>query len=388
MNFLDEAKELEHELINWRRDFHRHPELGFKELRTSHVVTQQLNSFGFEVKTGIAQTGIVGILNTNKPGPTIMVRIDMDALPIHEMNETNYKSENPGVMHACGHDGHMAIGLGTAKILSRLRSSISGRVMFVFQPAEEGLGGAKQMIDEGILKNPKPDSVLGFHLINELPFGILVVHSGPLATSHDKFSCIISGKGGHGAIPHLTRDPIVALGYIITAIQTIVSRNISPLETGVVSITTVSAEGASNIIPESVEISGTIRAFNEKIRSTLHNRTRDIIEGVSRIMGCHAELTIETINPAIYNNPEVTSIVFKAAETIVGLNNINTTYRSSGSDDIAFFTERIPGCVFHIGSANEAKGLNYPGHNPFYDFDEHAMVLGVAVLLEAIVRMC
>lgn len=384
IDFLQEAKSLEDDLISWRRDFHRYPELGFEERRTARIVAQELESLGMEVKTGIAHTGVIGLLKGANPGSNIMVRLDMDALPIQEENNVEYASKVPGVMHACGHDGHMAIGLGVARIFAKLRGSISGSVKFVFQPAEEGLGGAITMIKEGVLHNPKPDIVLGLHLINDLPLGTLVVRRGPLATSHDRFICSIFGKGAHGAKPELAQDPVVAAGYLITTLQTVVSRNISPLDTGVVTVATMQAEGASNIIPGRVDLTGTIRTFDEEVRKTIHQRVREIVEGVTHSLGCSANLEIENINPAIVNDPQVASVVHQIATTIVGAENVDDSYQSSGSDDVAFFLEHVPGCVFYIGSANDQKGLNYPGHSSRHDFDEHALVLGCATLAASI----
>lgn len=384
INFLSESQALEKDLIKWRRDFHRHPELGFKEKRTANIVAQELTDLGLAVTTGIAKTGVVGLLSGEHPGPTVMVRCDMDALPIQEQNDTDYASTIPGVMHACGHDGHTAIGLAAAKILSRYREKMSGTVKFVFQPAEEGLGGAQAMIEGGVLIDPKPDIVLGLHLINDFTVGELVIRPGPIATSNDNLFCTIHGKGGHGAIPNLARDPLVATAHVISALQTIVSRNISPLETGVVTIATMQAEGASNIIPEAVKLTGTIRAFLPENRELIHRRVREICEGVANALGCQAQIDIETVNPSIINDPEVTSVVYEAAKGIVGEEKINTTYRSSASDDVAFFIEQIPGCFFFIGSSNPERGMIFPVHNARFDFDEHALVIGVATLVATI----
>ncbi len=386
IDFLAESKALQSELVQWRRDIHAHPELGFTERRTANLVAQELSNLGMTVTTGVAQTGVVGLLIGKKPGPKVMLRVDMDALPIQEQNNTSYISTVPGVMHACGHDGHVAIGLAVAKMLSQYRELLCGSVMFVFQPAEEGLGGAKLMIEEGVLQDHTPDVVLGLHLINDFPVGELVVHDGALATSHDKLHCTIRGKGGHGAIPNLARDPLVAAAQVITALQTIVSRNLSPLDTGVVTIATMQAEGAFNIIPESVKMTGTIRTFHPEVQELIHKRVHEIIEGIANAMGCETEIAIEPINPAIINDPEVTAIVYEAAKEIVGIDHINTTYRASGSDDVAFFLEKIPGCHIFIGSANSEKGFTSSVHHPLFDFDETALVVGSATIATAIKR--
>lgn len=386
MDYLSKMRKIENEIIAWRRDFHRNPELGFQEFRSADIIATKLSRWGYEVKTDVAETGVIGLMEGDQPGKNILVRLDMDALPILEENNCDYASINQGVMHACGHDGHMSIGLASAFTLSEQKHHLCGSVKFVFQPAEEGLGGAKRMLQEGVLSNPEPDLILGLHIINDLPIGTIAVTDGPIATSHDSLTCTIQGKGGHGAVPHLAVDPVVATAQIIMGLQTISSRNISPLSTGVVSVTTVQASGASNIIPDKVIIKGTIRAFEQETQELMHLRIKEIIEQTAQAMQCNANVHIENVNPALFNDPDIAKIVRESAKVIVGEMNIVTDYRTTGSDDIAYFTESVPGCYFYIGSKNPQKGMVLPVHHPKYDYDEHALVYGSAVLSEAIDR--
>src|SRR5687767_924604 len=251
-------------MIERRRDFHRHPELSFQETRTAGIVASELNQLGFEVQTGVGKTGVIGMLEGDHDGPTLLVRADMDALPILEANEAEYVSGNAGVMHACGHDGHTTIGLAVARMLSARRSEMHGRIKFVFQPAEEIGKGAAAMIADGALDNPRPDCSIGLHLWNDLPLGTVGVTSGPCMAAADTFLCRITGKGGHGASPHQTRDPIAAAAQIISALQTIVSRNVAPLDTAVVSVGKLVAGDAFNVIASDAVLEGTVRTYRKE----------------------------------------------------------------------------------------------------------------------------
>ncbi|MGE5249665.1 MAG: M20 metallopeptidase family protein, partial [Bacteroidota bacterium] len=309
-DFMQEALRLFDYTQSMRRDFHMHPELGFNEIRTGGIVARELESLGLEVTKGVGRTGVVGLLEGARPGPTLLLRFDMDALPILEQTAAEYASTNPGVMHACGHDGHTAIGLTVARMLNELRHELAGTVKFVFQPSEEstgdeGLGGAEMMIRDGVLSDPKPDYALGLHLWNEQPLGWLGVAAGPVMAGAEQFKVTIQGKGGHGAVPHATRDPMLAAAHVITALQSIVSRNVAPLETAVVSVTSVHGGTAFNVIPQDVTLEGTIRTFDLGVRGRVLERFSDIVDGVAGALGCTTRIELKQLTPAVINDDRV-----------------------------------------------------------------------------------
>lgn len=379
-DFLSEAQELFEFTRFLRRDFHRHPELGFKENRTSGVVARTLTELGLKVTQGVGKTGVVALLEGNKPGRVVMLRFDMDALPIQEETGAEYASTNPGVMHACGHDAHMAIGLTVARILQSHRPELNGTIKFVFQPAEEGLGGAEGMIADGVLENPTPVCALGMHVWNEEPVGWLAATSGPTMAAAEIFRVRINGKGGHGAIPDLTADPVVASAQVITALQNIVSRNVSPLKTAVVSVTTIHGGDAFNVIPSSVELQGTIRTFEPEVREKVLGRFKEIVNGVTEAMGCQAEIDLKLLTPAVINDPVITKSVQASAKRILPNDRIETGFHTMGSEDMACFLQRVPGCYVFVGSANKVKGFDASHHHPRFDIDEEAMP-GAAALM-------
>lgn len=379
-----EALSLRQQLVSWRRDFHRHPELALEEHRSAGIIAEELDDLGYHVETRIAETGVVGLLEGDEPGPVVMARFDMDALPVEEANETEYVSENPGVMHACGHDGHMAMGLGVATILARHRDRLAGSVKLVFQPGEEGGDGAKRMVEEGVLENPHPDVALIAHLWNELPLGVVDVTVGPVMAAAERWTARISGRGGHGALPHRAVDPILAASHIVTALQSVVSRNVSPRAAAVVTVGTFHGGNAFNVIPEAVELSGTIRTFDRDVRDRVLKRVREIIESVAAASEASADVQITRLTPAVTNDPEVVAVVRKAAEGVVRQENVRSGERTMGSEDAAYFTEQVPGCYFFVGSANAERGLDASHHNPHFDFDEDALPIGVAVMTASI----
>lgn len=382
-DLTDDARALRQQLIDWRRDFHRYPELGFQEHRSAGVIAERLGTLGYQVQTGIAKTGVVGLLEGKQPGPVVMARFDMDALSITEENETDYASQNPGVMHACGHDGHMAIGLGVATLMAQRRDEMRGTLKIVFQPGEEGMNGAEVMVREGVLENPRPDVFLAIHVWNNKLAGTVDVTPGAVMAAAEKWDCTVRGKGGHGAAPEQTTDPIVATAHIVTALQTIVSRNVDPLETAVVSAGSVHGGDAFNVIPPRVDLNGTVRTFNPQIREMVLRRMDEVIEGVARACGAQAELTVTPLTPAVVNDVEITKVVYAAAKGVVGEENVTTDERTMGSEDAAFFMQETPGCYFFLGSANPERGLDAPHHNPHFDFDEDALPIGVAILMRA-----
>jgi amidohydrolase len=382
-----EAQELFPYTRDMRRDFHRHPELGFQELRTASIVARELTDLGLEVSTGVGKTGVVATLEGTQPGPVLLVRFDMDALPIHEETGAEYASQTPGVMHACGHDGHTAIGLTVAKLLEEHKGDITGTVKLVFQPAEEGLGGAQAMVVDGVLDLPVPDKSLSLHLWNDKPLGWIGITPGPVMSASDRFTVKIIGRGGHGAAPHIAIDPVVAGAQVITALQNIASRNIDPLQSAVVTVTSMDGAEAFNVIPEVVELRGTIRTFKPEIRKIVLERFEAIVSGVSNAMGCQAEIELKSVTPAVTNDPQLTEQVFKVANEIYPQAEISTDERTMGSEDMAFMMDDIPGCYFFVGSADHERGLDAGHHHPKFDFNEDALVTGAALMASVVIDL-
>lgn len=387
INFYAEAEALFPYTQSMRRDFHAHPEIGFQEVRTSGIVAKELQALGIEVSTGIAKTGVVGVIEGNGPGPVVLLRFDMDALPIEEETGAPYASQTPGVMHACGHDGHTAIGLTVAKVLHKHQDEWSGTVKLVFQPAEEGLGGAKTMVDEGVLFNPRPDYSLGMHVWNDRPVGEVAATPGPMMANAEMFTILVNGKGAHGASPHLGYDPIVASAQIVNAVQSIVSRNVDPLETAVVSITAINGGTAFNVIPPQVEMKGTVRTFLPEVRETVHRRLREIVSGIAESMECTAEIIIEDVTPAVVNDETLSQMVNNVREKVLPGTEDISGLRTMGSEDMAFLMDDIPGCYIFVGSMNEEKNLVYGHHHPKFDFDEQALINGVALVSASAVSL-
>ncbi|MGA2504263.1 MAG: amidohydrolase [Anaerolineales bacterium] len=384
IDFLSEAQALFEYTQSMRRDFHAHPELGFKEVRTSGIVARELNSLGLEVRTGVGGTGVVALLEGSKPGPVLLIRADMDALPILEETGAPYASQNPGVMHACGHDGHTAILLTVAKMLYSHRTELGGTIKFMFQPAEEGLGGAEKMISNGILENPKVDVALGLHVWNEKPVGWIGVSNGPAMAGAEIFRIKVVGRGGHGAVPHLAVDPILASAQIVTALQGIVSRNVAPLETAVVSVCTIHAGETFNVIPPIVEMTGTIRTFEPSVRVRVLDRFNKTVHSIAEGMGCQAEIDLQKLTPATINHLGTAARVQGIANRLFPKSDVDlANYITMGSEDFAFILEKVPGCFFFIGSANPEKGLDAGHHHPKFDIDETALSRGVALMAAA-----
>ena len=389
-NFFNEAQELFEYTQSLRRDFHMHPELGFHEVRTAGIVAKELQLLDMEVTTGVAKTGVVGMLEGGKPGPVILVRFDMDALPVTEQTGASYASTNSGVMHACGHDGHTAIGLTVAKMLHAHRDQLAGSVKFVFQPAEEGtcgeeIGGNEMMIREGVLENPKPDLALSLHLWNEQPLGWIGVAGGPVMAGAEEFKITVTGKGGHGAIPHQTVDPVLAASQIVSALQSITSRNVAPLQAAVVSVTMIHAGEAFNVIPPEAKMEGTIRTFELDVRETVLQRFEEIVQGVASAMGCTTEVNVKRLTPALINADEIAQRVQASARRVLPDAALDTTsHLTMGAEDMAFMLEKVPGCYFFVGSANDEKNLNYGHHHPKFDFDEAALPRAAALMASTI----
>jgi amidohydrolase len=380
---LFEAQAMSGDLTAWRRDLHQHPELGFQEKRTAGVIAHWLHELGLEVQTGIAETGVVALLEGGRPGRTLLLRWDMDALPIEEATGAPYASLEIGRMHACGHDGHVAVGLGVARLLHAHRAELAGRVQLVFQPAEEGLGGAQRMIDDGVLEAARPDIALGLHLWNGRPVGWLGLPDGPMMAGADVIEIEIQGQGGHGAAPHQTRDPVVTAALLVSALQTIVARNTDPLATAVVSITQLRAGEAFNVIPDRAVLRGTVRTFDPAVRQSVLQRIEALAVGLASAMGCSARVRLTPLTPPVVNDPEVAARVRAVARRLFSDGVLDESERSMVSEDMAFFLQAVPGCFAFVGSADSSRRLDAPHHNPRFDFDEAALPRAVALLSAA-----
>ena len=382
-DFRSEAETLREQLVAWRRDLHQHPELSLQEERTAALVADRLRALGYEVRTGVAGTGVIGLLSGRQPGPVVAARFDMDALPIQEQGTQEYVSLNPGVMHACGHDAHVAIGLGVATLLAAQRDELRGAIKLLFQPAEEALDGAERMIAAGALEDPHPDVFLAAHLW-DIPVGQVDVSAGPVMAAAQAWSCTVRGHGGHGAKPQLAVDPIVAAAQAVVALQSIVARNVSPLDSAVMTVGEFHAGSAPNIIPPEARLSGTLRSYTPEVHQVLVRRLRQVLEGVAAATGAEVEVGLFSLTPAVVNDPAVTAVVRTAAVAELGAEHVSSAYRTMGSEDASFFMERVPGCYFFLGAANPERGLSAEHHTPDFAIDEGVLPIGVAVMAQAI----
>ena len=371
---------LKDKLIQLRRDFHQHPELGLEETRTALVVADHLEQMGLMVKRGVGRTGVVGLLEGNRPGKTLMLRADMDALPIQEENNISYRSQNPGVMHACGHDANMAVLLVVAEVLTAYRHKIRGRVKFVFQPGEEGFAGARLMIEDGVLEHPVVDAAFGLHLSTSLPLGVMGTCDGPMMASMDSFTIKVEGKGAHAAQADLGVDSILISSGVISALQTLISREVPPTTPLVLHIGSIHGGTAFNVVAESVELKGTVRTFDEELRASIPDRMNRLIEGVASAMRGTHQLDYQCGYPVLINDEAMTLIVKDSIIEIVGREGYMNIQPRMTSDDMAFFHQKVPGCYFYVGAANAEKGLTMPHHNARFDFDEAALVLGAQTM--------
>jgi amidohydrolase len=382
-----QVRELQEEMIRFRRDLHTHPERGMQEERTAKRVAEALQSCFADVQRGIAETGVSTVLQPEgTSGRAIMLRADMDALPIQEETSAEYASRTPGVMHACGHDGHTSILLHTARAAAAMPATLGGPVRFVFQPAEERPGGAKPMIDEGILLNPPIEAAFGLHLWTSLPVGQVAVTAGPMMAAGDEFELIVHGRGGHGALPHETVDAIVVASHLIVALQTLVSRNVDPTETAVVSIGVFNAGENFNAIAETARLRGTMRTFKRHVRTMLKRRLREVADAVCATFGARCEFNFEGVYPATVNDPAMADFVAKVAGEIVGEENVVRDLTLMGAEDMSYFLREVPGAYFFLGAGNEERGITHPHHSPHFDFDEDAMPIGAEIFLRIIER--
>ena len=386
MSLLVKIKELAslytEEVVLIRRHLHANPELSYQEQHTAQFIAKQLRSYGIEPKEGVAGTGVTTLIEGKNPSRKIIaLRADMDALPINELNAVEYKSKNIGVMHACGHDVHTASLLGTAKILNELKNQFEGSVKLIFQPGEEkNPGGASIMIKEGVLENPTPSAILGQHVFPLLQVGKIGFREGKYMASSDEIYLKVIGKGGHGATPELTIDPVVIASHIIIALQQIISRNASPKHPTVLSFGKISANGATNIIPDEVTIAGTFRALDEGWRAEGLKKIKKMAENIAEGMGGKCEVDIHHGYPYLENNPTLTQSIRKAAEQYVGSENVVDIDLTLGSEDFAYYSQIIPASFYRLGTRNEAKGITSYVHTPTFDIDEDALKIASGLM--------
>jgi amidohydrolase len=385
--FRKDVEEILPGVIADRRYLHEHPELAFEEYETSKFVAERLASLGVEdVRTGIGGTGVTGLIRGGKgDGKVVLVRADMDALPIHEENDVAYKSTKPGVMHACGHDAHTAMLLGLTRLLVDRKGEFAGTVKVLFQPAEEvPPGGAIGMIRDGALEDPHVDAVLGLHVSSETPAGKIAMRAGAGSASSDRFRITIKGKGGHAASPHEAVDPVVIGSQIVLAFQTLVSRETNPIESAVVSTTAFLAGEAFNVIPDTAELRGTVRTLNQEVREHLEKRLVEVASGIARAGGAEAIVDFRRGYPGIVNEAGMTELVRKAAIEAVGEDNVIESPIGMGGEDFAYFSLERPGCFFNVGTRNEERGIIWGHHHPRFDVEEEGMSAGIATMGNAV----
>ncbi len=381
IKILPQVESIAEEIISIRRDIHQHPELGFDVPRTADIAANMLKDLGMDVQTGIGKTGVVGNLRCGA-GPTIALRADMDALPVQETGDCEYKSVNDGVMHACGHDGHTAMLLGAAKVLSGQRDQINGTVRFLFQPAEEGEGGARYMIEDGCLEGV--DEAYGIHLWNYQKYGEVGVKEGPILAAADQFQITIKGLGGHGAAPQGSVDAVVVSAHLITALQTIVSRNTNPLESTVVSIGMINGGYNFNIIADEIVLKGTARAYTEENRVLIKTRMQEIIDGIGQTFGAAIEFDYRDGYPPTINAEAAFEKLLASATKIVG-DGAGYPYLSMGGEDFSYYAQKVPGCFFFVGSAPEDQPFrSVPQHCSHFDIDERALLVGSSIFVQLI----
>ncbi|MFN8516634.1 MAG: amidohydrolase [Thermomicrobiales bacterium] len=381
----DEIKGWEQDLIATRRDLHMHPELGFEEFRTSGIVAERLRGIGYDdVQTGIAVTGVKAVLRGGRPGKTLLLRADMDALPIAEESDAEYRSQNPGVMHACGHDAHTAMLLTAARVLLHRREEIPGTIVLCFQPAEEGLGGAKRMLDEGVLAHPQVDAALGLHVAQDLPLGIIMAYSGAGIAAADIFDVTIQGRGGHAAMPHTTVDALMVAATIMTTLQTLVSREVDPLSPAVVTTGFLHAGGtAHNVVADTATFGGTVRWFDRPTGELLARRLPTLIEGLAASMQASAEVAYTRVVQPTVNEPGMAALIREVAAAVPEVTGAISGTKVMGSEDFSEFTQRVPAAFFAVGTRDEASGKVWGHHHPKFDIDERAMAIGVGVMVRS-----
>jgi amidohydrolase len=387
----EEVDEILPGLIADRRYLHENPELGFREFKTAAFVAERLQALGVEdIRTGVNQTGVTGLIRGTLDGPgkdrVALIRADMDALPIHEENDVEYRSQTDGVMHACGHDAHTAILLGVARTLMGRRDQFAGTVKLLFQPSEEeGPGGAIGMIAEGVLENPHVDACFALHMAQEVPCGIVIVAPGPILAAPDGFTITIQGKGGHAAAPHRSVDPVVAGSMLVMALQTVVSRNVDPIESAVVTVGKFAAGEAFNVIPDTALLGGTVRTFSPEVRDLAEERIKAICAGIAATTGTEIHLQYDRGYPATVNDPRAVEVIRTAARQVVGEDRVITPPPIMAGEDFSYFLLERPGAMFQVGTRNEERGLVWGHHHPRFDIDEESLAVGVETMATAVV---
>jgi len=390
------AKSLEHKVVAWRRDFHQHPELSNREVRTSNVVADHLRKLGLPVQTGVAHTGVVGLLDSGRPGPVIALRADMDALPVAEevdvpfasKQRATFNGQDVGVMHACGHDCHVAILMGVAELLAGLKTRLAGKVKFIFQPAEEGPpageeGGAALMIRQGVLENPKPDVIFGLHVFAGVEAGMIAYRPGPAMASSDRIKVTVTGRQTHGALPWRGVDPIVISSQIVLGLQTIISRQVDvSLEPAVVSIGAIKGGIRDNIIPDTVEMLGTVRTFNEEMRRDIHERIRNTVELIAKSAGASAQVHFDNAYPVTVNDVPLTERMVPTLKRIAGTEKVFVGQKITGYEDFSYYQQKVPGFFYFVGITPPGTDRRQcaPNHSPRFYVDESALALGVRSL--------
>lgn len=373
------------QVVNWRRHLHQYPEPSYHEKQTAKMVAEHLTSLGLEVKTGLGGYGVTGLLKGAESGPTIALRADMDALPIQDEKNCAYRSTVSGVMHACGHDGHTAILLGVATLLKRLKAQLKGNVLFLFQPAEElPPGGAKRMIADGILEGV--DAIYGLHLWSPMPVGKVGYFPKEAMAASDGFEIEIIGKGGHGGLPHQTIDTVMIASHLVVNLQSIISRQLDPLRSGVITVGEIKGGSVFNVIAERCKMTGTTRSFDASTRQYLLDCIEKVTESTCSMFGASSNVTIRRGYPSLVNHPPNSEYVRQSAQKVVGNENVIEMERIMGSEDFAYYLEKIPGSFFFVGAGNPEKKITAPHHHPSFDIDESAMKIGIHCFLNLVFR--
>ena len=385
-NYLTEALSNLDEIRQHRRDFHKHPELGFQEFRTAGKIAAYLEGLGLDVQTGVAGTGVVGLLRGREGGKTAALRADIDALPMQEKNDVPYASSNPGVMHACGHDGHTAMLMETARLLVQEAGNLRGNVKFIFQPCEDMIpSGAEPMIKEGVLQDPDVDGIFTVHLAPAYPQGTIWVKPEYISISSAGFKLVLQGKGGHVGTPHQVVDPITMAGMLITSSQSLMPKRTAPGETAIFGFGTIEGGTADNIIPERVSLTGSIRTATPEEREKAIQDFERIVHGIASAAGGDYQLDVEHANPSICNDPALVEMFKSSGAAVLGADNVNEyTTIMAGGDDAAYFQQQVPGVYWLLGTKSAEKGFDKPLHNPYFDFDEQVLALGAAIQAQAV----
>lgn len=382
----EKAEAISDWLIEIRRDLHEHPEIGLEETRTSASVAERLKQLGLDVRTGIGGTGLTGFLEGARPGRVIAIRADMDALPIKEDTGLPFASKNEGVMHACGHDGHVAMALGAARILSEMREKIKGGVKFIMQAAEENYGGARDMVDEGVLEDPKVDAIIALHINTSEGPGKLVIKPGPIESSAGVFMISVNGKGGHSSTPQACIDPIHIAAHIITALQTMIPRTLDARDPVVLSVCSIQGGTALNVIPDTVHFGGTVRTLSDERQREMPQKMEEIVRGITTTFGADYDFTYIQGAPVTANEPEMTRLMQEAAEELWGAENVlDMGLPHMGSEDYSYYLQKVPGVMGLLG-ARKDDGDVYPSHHPKFDFDERCLPRGAELLAATAIK--